>query len=167
MVHQHHQGLYTFRHLLHHRTRHQRYEQPEKGRTHRRKSLLYFEVITTLSLAIGILLADIIKPGKIDKTGLPIQDASKYTKNNAAHINWGEFFLTNLTLQVLVLAIVAGIIVSLSRRREKILNWIDPITKGIFRLLKYVMLLAPLGAFGGMAFTIGKYGVRTLIPREN
>ncbi len=128
------------------------------------KSLLYFEVITTLSLAIGILLADIIKPGKIDKTGLPIQDASKYTKNNAAHINWGEFFLTNLTLQVLVLAIVAGIIVSLSRRREKILNWIDPITKGIFRLLKYVMLLAPLGAFGGMAFTIGKYGVRTLIP---
>lgn len=128
------------------------------------KSLLYFEVITTLSLAIGILLADIIKPGRIDKTGLPIQDASKYTKSGAAHINWGEFFLSNLTLQVLVLAIVVGVFVSLSRRRERILRWIAPITKGIFRLLKYVMLLAPLGAFGGMAFTIGKYGIKTLIP---
>jgi len=128
------------------------------------KSLLYFEVITTLSLGIGILLADLIKPGKIDKTGLAIQDASKYTKKGAAHINWSEFFLSNLTLQVLILAIVVGVLVSLSRHREKILGWIAPVTKWVFRLLRYVMLLAPLGAFGGMAFTIGKYGVRTLIP---
>ena len=128
------------------------------------KSLIYFEVITTISLTIGILLAVLIAPGKIDKTGLPIQDASKYTQKGAAHINWGEFFLNNLTLQILVLAIIAGIVVSLSRHREKIFTLIDPITQWVFWLLKIVMLLAPLGAFGGMASTIGKYGIRTLIP---
>lgn len=128
------------------------------------KSLIYFEVITTISLAIGILLADLLKPGKIDKRGLPIQDASKYTQKGAAHIDWGKFFLDNLTLQVLVLAIIVGIIVSLSRHREKVLVFLDPITQWVFWLLKIVMLLAPLGAFGGMASTIGKYGIRTLIP---
>lgn len=128
------------------------------------KSLIYFEVITTISLIIGILLADLIKPGKIDKTGLPIQDASKYTQKGAAHINWGEFFMNNLTLQILVLAIIVGIAVSLSRHREKTLAFMDPITQWVFWLLKIVMLLAPLGAFGGMASTIGKYGIRTLIP---
>ncbi|HVW61547.1 MAG TPA: cation:dicarboxylase symporter family transporter [Puia sp.] len=128
------------------------------------KSLIYFEVITTISLAIGILLADLLKPGKIDKKGLPIQDASKYTQKGAAHIDWGKFFLDNLTLQVLVLAIIAGIIVSLNRHREKVLVFLDPITQWVFWLLKIVMLLAPLGAFGGMASTIGKYGIRTLIP---
>ena len=128
------------------------------------KSLIYFEVITTISLAIGILLADLLKPGKIDKRGLPIQDASTYTQKGAAHIDWGKFFLDNLTLQVLVLAIIVGIIVSLSRHREKVLVFLDPITQWVLWLLKIVMLLAPLGAFGGMASTIGKYGIRTLIP---
>jgi len=128
------------------------------------KSLLYFEVVTTLSLAIGIFVAYLIQPGKIDKTGLPIQDASKYTRQGAKGFDWPQFFLSNLTLQVLVLAIIVGIIVSLSSRREKILSVLEPVTKFVFRLLKYVMYLAPLGAFGGMAFTIGKFGIRTLLP---
>jgi aerobic C4-dicarboxylate transport protein len=128
------------------------------------KSLVYFEVVTTLSLTIGIVLAYVIKPGRIDKTGLAIQDASKYTAQGARGFNWKEFFLTNLTLQVLVLAIIVGIIVSLSPKRGVILGWLKPITAWVFRLLKYVMYLAPLGAFGGMAFTIGKYGIKTLIP---
>jgi aerobic C4-dicarboxylate transport protein len=128
------------------------------------KSLVYFEVITTLSLAIGIVLAEIIQPGKVSKTGLPIQDVSKYTKPGAAHIDWVAFFKHNLTLQVLIGAIVVGIVVSLNRNREKVLAFIDPITEWVFWLLKIVMLLAPLGAFGGMASTIGKYGIKTLLP---
>jgi len=128
------------------------------------KSLLYFEVVTTISLAIGILMANIIHPGRIDKTGLPIQDASKYIQQGAAGFSWPKFFLSNITLQVLVLAIITGIMVSLSRHREMILLFLDPITKFVFRALKYVMYLAPIGAFGGMAFTIGKFGIRTLIP---
>src|ERR1700730_7631659 len=60
------------------------------------KSLLYFEVVTTISLAIGILMANLIHPGRIDKTGLPIQDASKYARQGAAGFSWSEFFLSNI-----------------------------------------------------------------------
>ncbi len=128
------------------------------------KSLVYFEIVTTLSLTIGILMAHLIQPGRIDRSGLPIQDASKYIRQGAVGFNWAEFFQTNLILQVLVLAILVGIVVSLSPHREKLLRWLAPVTQWVFRLLKYVMWLAPLGAFGGMASTIGKYGIRTLIP---
>jgi aerobic C4-dicarboxylate transport protein len=128
------------------------------------KSLLYFEAVTTLSLTIGILLAEIIKPGKIGKVGLPIQDASKYTSHASHGINWKEFFLSNLTLQVLVIAIISGIVISLIRNRNPILSALHIATKFVFNLLKYVMYLAPIGAFGGMAFTVGKYGIKTLLP---
>jgi len=128
------------------------------------KSLLYFEIVTTISLAIGIGVAYILRPGEIDKTGLPIQDASKYTRQGAHGFNWIEFFKTNLTLQVLALAILTGIIISLIPNKKKITDALHKASQFVFRLLRYVMLLAPLGAFGGMAFTIGKYGIRTLIP---
>jgi aerobic C4-dicarboxylate transport protein len=106
----------------------------------------------------------LIKPGKIGKTGLPVAEASKYTKAASHGIDWKEFFLSNLTLQVLVFAIVIGIIVSLLKNREQIISYLEPITKFVFRLLTYVMYLAPIGAFGGMAFTIGKYGIKSLLP---
>jgi aerobic C4-dicarboxylate transport protein len=128
------------------------------------KALVYFEVVTTISLTIGILLAYIVHPGRIDKTGLPIGDASKYTHAGAAGFDWGHFFATNLTLQVLILAIIVGIIVSLHPKREIIQGWLKPATKWVFIALRYVMYLAPVGAFGGMAYTIGKFGIRTLKP---
>ncbi len=128
------------------------------------KALLYFEIVTTLSLGIGIGMASIIKPGQINKTGLAIQDASKYARQGAHGFDWGQFFRTNLTLQILILAVIVGIVVSLLRQRETILYWLTKASHFVFGLLRYVMFLAPLGAFGGMAFTIGKFGIRTLIP---
>lgn len=128
------------------------------------KALFYFELVTTLSLAIGIGMAYLIRPGHVDKAGLKIQDATKYIRQGEQGFDWLEFFRTNLTLQVLVLAILAGIGFSLLPRRERIMSVLEKCTKFIFRMLRYVMLLAPVGAFGGMAFTIGKYGIRTLIP---
>lgn len=133
------------------------------------KSLLYFEVVTTLSLALGILLAGILRPGKINKMGLLVQDGSRkvasgYAQQGAAGFDWSQFFRSNLTLQVLMLAIITGIVLSFYSKREKILGYLEPVTKFVFRLLKYVMYLAPLGAFGGMAFTIGKFGIKTLLP---
>jgi aerobic C4-dicarboxylate transport protein len=128
------------------------------------KALVYFEVVTTLSLGIGILMAFLIKPGRIDRTGLAMQDASKYARQGAHGFDWGQFFRTNLILQVLVLAVIVGIVVSLLRQRQTILNWLSKGSHFVFGLLRYVMFLAPLGAFGGMAFTIGKFGIRTLIP---
>lgn len=128
------------------------------------KALVYFEVVTTLSLGIGIGMAFLIKPGLIDKKGLPIQDASKYIRQGSHGIDWTKFFTTNLTLIVLVAAIIAGIVFNLVRQREAILGWLGKASKWVFAGLRFVMFLAPLGAFGGMAFTIGKYGIRTLIP---
>ena len=129
------------------------------------KALIYFEVVTTFALAIGIVVAIIIQPGKIDKTGLQMQDPSKYTKT-AGHgdFSWGDFLLSNFTLQVLLVAIIAGILLNFSKGREGAIRGLSKLSKWVFTGLKYVMYLAPLGAFGGMAYTIGKFGLRTLVP---
>jgi aerobic C4-dicarboxylate transport protein len=128
------------------------------------KSLLYFEIVTTIALAIGIIIALWLEPGKIDRTGLAIQDASKYTKQAGATFNWIQFFKTNSTLQVLFLAIIVGIILNYSTHRLKAVHFLGRISHYVFTALKWVMYLAPIGAFGGMAYTIGKFGLKTLIP---
>ncbi|MFT3947147.1 MAG: cation:dicarboxylase symporter family transporter [Agriterribacter sp.] len=128
------------------------------------KAVLYFEVVTTFALVLGIAFALFFEPGKIDKSGLPMQDASKYAKEGHSNFNWIDFLKENFTLQVLIVAIITGIILSQVKHREKILKWLAMITHYVFRALKYVMYLAPLGAFGGMAFTVGKFGIKTLIP---
>ena len=99
------------------------------------KSLIYFEVVTTISLAIGIFMAYLIQPGHVDKAGLPIQDASKYVRQGAKGFDWWQFFRANLTLQVLVLAIIAGIVFSLQTRREKIMKVLEVCTRFVFRVL--------------------------------
>lgn len=128
------------------------------------KSLLYFEVITTLALGIGVAIALLVEPGKIDKGSLPIQDPSKYVLPEGNGINWSNFFLANTTLQVLVIALVFGIALNYSRHRIPVLKVLKKSSGIVFKLLNYVMYLAPIGAFGGMAFTIGKMGLHTLIP---
>jgi len=128
------------------------------------KALLYFEIVSTFSLAIGILMAVLIQPGKIDKSHLQVQNASKYTSAPTQGFNWMEFFLSNLTLQVLLAAIVVGIALTFSRHRMVAVTGLGKLSKLVFAGLKYVMYLAPLGAFGGMAYTIGKFGLHTLVP---
>lgn len=129
------------------------------------KALIYFEVVTTFALIIGIFVANIIRPGdgviaeKVASQG----DISKYT-SKAQDFSWLQFFLDNSTLQVLVVAIAFGVILSNYSGREKVIQFLRPISKMVFGLLHKVMLLAPIGAFGGMAFTIGKYGIKTIIP---
>ena len=128
------------------------------------KSLIYFEVVTTVALAIGIIVALVIKPGEIDRTHLSIQDASKYTKGPSTGFDWIQFFNSNLTLQVLLCSILFGIALSYSRQRIRVMEFLHKLSHYVFTGLKYVMYLAPFGAFGGMAFTIGKFGLHTLIP---
>ena len=128
------------------------------------KALIYFEIVTTFALAIGIMVALIIKPGHINREGLSIQDASKFTKQAAHAFDWLQFFLNNFTLQVLVLALIAGIVLSYSKMREARVLLLEKISKLVYKLLRYVMYLAPLGAFGGIAFAVGKFGLQSLIP---
>lgn len=124
------------------------------------KSLIYFEVVTTLALAIGIGIALLLKPGSIDRAGLTIQQQS----GRPADFSWLTFFLSNFTLQVLLVAIITGILLNFYKGREAMLVWLSKGSKLVFKGLKYIMYLAPVGAFGGMAFTIGKFGLHTLVP---
>jgi aerobic C4-dicarboxylate transport protein len=128
------------------------------------KSLIYFEIVSTIALAIGIIVGYLAQPGKIDKSGLQIQDSSMYTQNTQQSFNWFSFFMSNSTLQVLIIAIIVGILLNYHSKREQIVAFLYKCSTFVFKALKYVMYLAPIGAFGGMAYTVGKFGLDTLIP---
>ena len=128
------------------------------------KAILYFEIITTLALIIGVIVANIIQPGHgVVTTSLEKGDISQYA-NKVQDFSWLKFFLDNITLQVLLFSLVLGTFLSKYSGREKVVYWLNYASKYIFRALHFVMMAAPIGAFGGMAFTIGKYGIHTLLP---
>ena len=126
------------------------------------KSLIYFEIVSTLSLAIGVIVALWLKPGSINKEGIQMQDPSKYTASPDFHI-W-SIIKSNANLQILVLAIIVGLLLNFLNKKEKDIHILGRITHYVFIGLKYVMYLAPIAAFGGMAFAVGKYGLSSLIP---
>lgn len=128
------------------------------------KALLYFEIVTTLALMIGIGVANLIRPGDGVNTGnLNGGAISQYTER-AESFSWLKFLADNLTLQVLLVSIVIGIVLSRYEGRERVLGWLSAGSKWVFNGLHIVMRFAPIGAFGGMAYTIGKYGIATLLP---
>jgi aerobic C4-dicarboxylate transport protein len=128
------------------------------------KAILYFEVVTTLALIIGVIVSYIVEPGA-GVAPPPVQgsDVSQYAEQ-ATDFSWRQFLKDNITIQVLLFSIVFGIVLSKLRGREKIIHVLSTLSKYVFRGLHLVMYLAPLGAFGGMAYTIGKYGIDTLLP---
>lgn len=128
------------------------------------KAILYFEVVTTLALVIGIIVANLIQPGRgVNTNSVAAGDISSYTKS-AAGFSWWQFLKDNFTIQVLLFSIAFGIFLSKYNGRQKIINALSFASKYVFKALHLVMLFAPIGAFGGMAFTIGKYGLQTLVP---
>jgi aerobic C4-dicarboxylate transport protein len=128
------------------------------------KAILYFEVVTTFALVAGILVAHFIQPGSnVNTDMIKGGDISDYTKGATA-FSWLKFLQDNKTIQVLIISIVLGIMLSKFKQKEKVIKPMQFVSKYIFKALHIVMLFAPIGAFGGMAFTIGKYGLATLIP---
>jgi aerobic C4-dicarboxylate transport protein len=128
------------------------------------KSLIYFEVITTLSLALGIGVALLLKPGSIDKSSLSMQDPSKYTSRAGESFSWWHFLESNTTIQILIIAIIVGVVLSYMPSRSSIIIQVEKLSKIVFKALKYVMYLAPIGAFGGMAYAVGKFGLASIVP---
>ncbi len=129
------------------------------------KALLYFEVVTTFALLIGILVAWIIQPGAgVDTSGVSTGGDLGKIQSGAAAFSWWKFFKDNVTIQVLLFSILFGILLGRVSWREKVTIPLTRISKYVFKALHIVMLFAPIGAFGGMAFTIGKYGIATLMP---
>jgi aerobic C4-dicarboxylate transport protein len=125
-------------------------------------SLVYFEIVSTLSLAIGVLVALWIQPGNIDKSGLQMQDPAKYTSTTKIDI-WA-IIASNPNLQILLLAIVVGFVLNYLPKRAQYIHQIGRLTHYVFLGLKWVMYFAPIGALGGMSYAIGKYGLATLLP---
>jgi aerobic C4-dicarboxylate transport protein len=126
------------------------------------KALLYFEIVTTVALIIGVFVALIIQPGHgVATASMKGGDISKYTQTR---FSWFKFLKDNSTLQVLIVALLSGIILNYSKHKKKITDFLHLIARYIFKALHKVMLLAPIGAFGGMAYTISKYGINTLLP---
>ncbi|HEX8041511.1 MAG TPA: cation:dicarboxylase symporter family transporter [Chryseosolibacter sp.] len=128
------------------------------------KAILYFEVVTSLALIIGIVASYIIEPGAgIVTPDVRGRDVSQFTKDAAA-FSWLQFLKDNVTIQVLIISVVFGIVLSKLAARQRIIHVLTVLSGYVFKALHFVMILAPLGAFGGMAYTIGKYGIDTLIP---
>ncbi|MDX2071179.1 MAG: C4-dicarboxylate transporter DctA [Haliscomenobacter sp.] len=141
------------------------------------KALLYFITVTTLALFIGLVVSNLIQPGAgLDTAHLNSGDVSEYVEKSKEktwvdHITeivppnvLGAFAEGNL-LQVLFFSILFGIgIAQLGDTGHGLLKTFDKILQVLFKIMAMIMVLAPLGAFGGMAYTVGKYGLATLKP---
>jgi aerobic C4-dicarboxylate transport protein len=128
------------------------------------KAILYFEIMTTFALLIGIIVAHLIKPGaSVNTSNIKTGDISTYTKM-AQEFSWWQFLKDNITIQVLIVAIIAGIVLNNMKRKQKIIDALNVLSKYVFIVLRFVMYLAPLGAFGGIAFTVSKFGLNALLP---
>lgn len=143
------------------------------------KALIYFEVVSTFALAIGLIVANVAKPGagfNVDPAHLDSSSIAQYTTNAHAqtttefimHIiptTFVDAFATGNILQVLLVAILFGFALSMMGERGRpVTKLIDDVSHVIFGIVNIVMKVAPLGAFGAMAFTIGKYGIASLLP---
>ena len=128
------------------------------------KALLYFEIVTTLALLIGIIVSHFVQPGVgVDTLSVASANVEQYQKK-AADFSWLHFLKENITIQVLIVSIVFGMLLSRYSKKDILVSPLKKLSRYIFKGLHLVMYAAPIGAFGGMAFTIGKYGIKTLVP---
>jgi len=144
------------------------------------RALIYFEVITTIALVLGIALAYYFQPGagmNIDPKTLDAKALSGFSQTAAQVAGGGvsEFlmklipstvvgaFTTGDILQVLIVSIMFGCAVSLCGERAKpVTDFIGRVSEIVFKMMNFVVRLAPLGVFGAIAFTVGKYGIGSL-----
>ena len=141
-------------------------------------ALLYFEVVSTIALIIGLVIVNIVQPGagmNVDPAALDAKAVAVYA-DQAAQQGLVAFimdiipgsvigaFASGNILQVLLFAVMFGFALHhLGEKGQMMFNFIDSFSKVIFGIINMIMKLAPIGAFGAMAFTLGKYGVGTLV----
>src|SRR5260221_13077937 len=143
------------------------------------KALLYFEVVSTLALLIGLVVGNVVHPGSgfnIDPATLDARAVAEYAGQAKAqsiteflvHIipnTIVDAFTRGDILQVLFVSLLFGFALSLAGPRGKpLVDFLDALTRVVFRIVAILMRFAPIGAFGAMAFTIGKYGLASLGP---
>ncbi len=143
------------------------------------KALLYFEVVSTFALAIGLIVANVVRPGdgfnadpaKLDTKAIAEYTAKAHSQNTVDFVmniipnTVVDAFAKGDILQVLLFAILFGFALSmLGERGRPVAKLIDDMSHVIFGVVGIVMKVAPIGAFGAMAFTIGKFGLASLLP---
>ena len=143
------------------------------------KALVYFEIVTTLALAVGLVAGNVLRPGDgfhVNASQLDASAVARYT--SAAHEQSTVEFLLNVIpttlpgaltsgelLQVLLVALLLGFAAAVvGERARPFLALVDASAQVLFRAVAFVMWLAPIGAFGAMAFTLGRFGWASLAP---
>jgi len=141
------------------------------------KALVYFEVVTTVALAIGLVVVNVLKPGagmNVDPAHLDTKGIAAYAEA-AKHQSTTEFLMNIIPntvvdafakgeiLQVLLFSVLFGLALSrLGNRVEPLVKVLDQLSQTLFGAIGMIMHFAPIGAFGAMAFTVGKYGIGSL-----
>ncbi len=142
------------------------------------KIFIYFEILTTIALVIGFFVAYFLKPGEgmnIDPASIDISTLAVYTEEK--HDGISQFLLDIIPttifqafadgkiLSILFVAIIFGLALSaVKEKAQTVINFLDGFSHISFKIISGIMKLAPLGAFGAMSYTVGKYGLSSLLP---
>jgi aerobic C4-dicarboxylate transport protein len=141
------------------------------------KAIVYFEIVTTFALVIGLVTINVLKPG----VGMHIDPAALHTSSDAihpaAHMSFGEFLLNLVPksaveafaqgeiLQILVFSVLFACgLASLGDRAKPVLDVVHLVSQSLFWVIRVAMKIAPIAAFGAIAFTVAKFGLQTLVP---
>jgi aerobic C4-dicarboxylate transport protein len=143
------------------------------------RALIYFEVLSTIALLIGLLIVNVVQPGvgmNIDSSRIDASAISGYTKAAESHTSTIQFFLDIIPstivdafakgamLQVIFISVMMGIcLLQIGERGKPLVDVIDSLLQTLFRFVSMVMRLAPIGAGAGVAYTIGRHGLSSLI----
>ena len=141
------------------------------------KALLYFEIVTTFALAIGLIVVNVTKPGEgLDVSSLVKGDISKFAEAGKA-LTFVDFvthivpssvvgaFASGDVLQVVFFAVLFGVSLAfIGEKGRPVTEGLDRLSLVFFRIVALVMKVAPIGAFGAMAYTVGAFGVKSLLP---
>src|SRR3984885_1027129 len=142
------------------------------------KALVYFEVVSTVALLLGLVAADLLQPGRgmnIDAAKLDPSAIAGYTAS-AQHLGVVQFLLNiipssaaepvvsgNMLQVILIGVLFGGALAQFRTQAAPLVDLLDLLLKGMFNVVKFIMYLAPLAAFGAMAYTVGQYGISSLL----
>jgi aerobic C4-dicarboxylate transport protein len=143
------------------------------------RALIYFEVMSTFALLLGLIVVNVVRPGagmNVDATTLDTHSIANYTAAAAKSTGFADFLLNmipqsvvealskNDILQILVFATMFGIALShMGRRAKPVVDFLDAFCNSMFIVVGMIMRAAPIAAFGAIAFTVGKYGLGSLV----
>ena len=126
------------------------------------KAIIYFTVVSTVAIIFGICSALIIRPGKIDRSLVEAIEPAKVISTQ--YEGWLKVVMQNSMLLLFILAVVIGIVINRLAKRDRVIKFFEQLKSIVLRLLRYVFLLAPIVTFSGIAYTVGRFGLDTLLP---